>query len=328
MLKESDFIKAARSACLIWDLEPLQIDVISHSENIVCQVKVDSQRQVVMRLHRPGYNKLTELDSEIAWVRSLAESGLPVPTAVQTPSGDYYRSIDIGGPDSIERRIVGVIEWVKGQPLGTPLTNNSNNVVAHYKKIGALAAAIRRHSNSWERPIGFTRRRWDLNGLLGEDPLWGRFWDVTSLTKSQRSLFSEARAVLQNKLGELSTGPERFGLIHSDLHLGNIMNNAGALTIIDFDDAGYGWFAHEIAVALHPGVGESWFDEAREAFLEGYCSVYEIEPDEIASVDVFLTIRSLMIVGWLSDRPELPIYEHFPLVIRNAEQAAEKFLVS
>ena len=106
------------------------------------------------------------------------------------------------------------------------------------------------------------------------------------------------------------------------------MNNDGALTIIDFDDAGYGWFAHEIAVALHPGVGESWFDEAREAFLEGYCSVYEIELDEIASVDVFLTIRSLMIVGWLSDRPELPIYEHFPLVIRNAEQAAEKFLVS
>ena len=33
------------------------------------------------------------------------------------------------------------------------------------------------------------------------------------------------------------------------------MCSGDELTIIDFDDAGYGWFAHEIAVALHPGVG-------------------------------------------------------------------------
>mgnify|MGYP003322616738 CR=1 FL=1 len=76
--------------------------------------------------------------------------------------------------------------------------------------------------------------------------------------------------------------------------------------------------------------GAEYYIKEGEELCEG-CGddvVYEIELDEIASVDVFLTIRSLMIVGWLSDRPELPIYEHFPLVIRNAEQAAEKVLVS
>lgn len=325
MPDESEFLEAARTACVFWDLDPIDVDVLSHTENVVCRIRLSSS-QVVMRLHRPGYNDLRELNSEVQWVQSLAATGLPVPTALQTQTGDYYCSVDIGHGDSREQRIVGVIEWVEGEPLGSPLTNTSRCVVSHYETIGSLAAKIRCHANSWDPPANFVRRRWDLDGLLGDNPLWGRFWEVDSLTDNQRVVFGEARKLLRDSLGDLSSGPDRFGLIHSDLHLGNIMHSDDELTIIDFDDAGYGWFAHEIAVALHPGVGESWFGSAREAFLEGYCSVYEMGSDEIGSIDLFLAIRSLMIVGWLDARPELPVYEHFPLVVQNAEQAARLLL--
>ena len=325
MPDESEFLEAARTACVFWDLDPIDIDVLSHTENVVCRIRLSSS-QVVMRLHRPGYNDLRELNSEVQWVQSLAATGLPVPTALQTQTGDYYCSVDIGHGDSREQRIVGVIEWVDGAPLGTPLTNTSQDVVPHYETIGALAAEIRCHANLWEPPEDFRRRRWDLDGLLGEEPLWGRFWEAPPLTDNQRIVFSEARKVLRDRLGELSTGPDRFGLIHSDLHLGNIMRNGDKLTIIDIDDAGYGWFAHEIAVALHPSVGEPWFDLARKAFIGGYSSICEIDDDETRSIDFFLAVRSLMIVGWLNARPELPVYKYFPLVIQDAEHAAEDLL--
>ena len=65
---------------------------------------------------------------------------------------------------------------------------------------------------------------------------------------------------------------------------------------------------------------------ARQAFLDGYCSVYELALDEIESVDLFLAIRSLMIVGWLDARPELPAYDYFPIVVERAEQAAKNLL--
>ena len=326
MPSEPDFVEAAQRACGFWNLDPIQIDVLSHTENVVCRIRISSDKQVVMRFHRPGYNELAELNSEVVWVQSLAASGLPVPTALQTPAGDYYRSVDIGNADSNEQRIVGVVNWVAGQPLGGALSNASEDVVTHYETIGSLAAKIRSHSYMWEPPESFVRRRWDIDGLLGENPLWGRFWGVNSLTDKQKAIFSEARKVLREGLGGLSAKPDRFGLIHSDLHLGNIMCSGDELTIIDFDDAGYGWVAHEIAVALHPGIGESWFTSARQAFLEGYCSVHELALDEIESIDLFLAIRSLMIVGWLDARPELPAYDYFPIVIERAEQAAQNLL--
>ena len=325
MPNEGEFLEAARAACVFWGLDPIDVDLLSHTENVVCRVKLSSS-QVVMRLHRPGYNDLQELNSEVQWVQSLAASGIPVPIALQTRTGDYYCSVDIGQGESKERRIVGVIEWVNGAPLGTPLVNASQDIVPHYETIGSLAAEIRCHANLWKPPEDFRRRRWDLDGLLGEEPLWGRFWEAPLLTNDQRVVFREARKMLRGRLGELSTGPDRFGLIHSDLHLGNIMRNGDKLTIIDFDDAGYGWFAHEIAVALHPSVGEPWFDLARKAFLDGYSSIYEMDTEEVRSVDFFLAVRSLMIVGWLNARPELPVYKYFPLVIQDAERAAHNLL--
>jgi Ser/Thr protein kinase RdoA (MazF antagonist) len=94
------------------------------------------------------------------------------------------------------------------------------------------------------------------------------------------------------------------------------------LTVIDFDDAGFGWFSHELACALHPGIGEPWFVEAEAAIIEGYSSVHPISQDEIESIHTFLAVRSLMIVGWLDARPELSTHQYFPLVVKGAEAAA------
>ena len=162
MPREADFLEAAKAACVSWDLNPIEIDILSHTENVVCRIKLSTTKQMVMRLHRPGYNDLAELNSEVQWVQSLAHAGLPVPTALQTETGGYYCSVDIGGDTHSEQRFVGVIEWVDGKPLGTPLTNTSQDVVPHYKTIGALAASIRCHSNRWDPPDGFKRRRWNL----------------------------------------------------------------------------------------------------------------------------------------------------------------------
>ena len=316
------FVQAAAAVAPAWGLKPVAIEVLSHSENVVCRVGLPDRKQVVMRLHRPGYNSKAELESEVQWVASLAEADIPVPTALPMLNGGHYCPVDVGAGRDRERRMVGVVEWVEGSPLGGPLTNADEGVVTHYATIGKLAGKIREHHTGWDLPEGFQRRRWDLDGLLGSDPLWGRFWEVEALTASQRALFNEARNILRNELSELSMGPDRFGLIHSDLHLGNLMVDGDNLTVIDFDDAGFGWFSHELACALHPGVGEPWFADAREALVEGYRSVSPVTDEEIESIDTFLAVRSLMIVGWLDARPELSAHEYFPLVVKGAEAAA------
>ena len=42
-----------------------------------------------------------------------------------------------------------------------------------------------------------------------------------------------------------------YGLIHFDVHAGNFfVDGAGTLTLFDFDDCHYNWFANDIAIVL------------------------------------------------------------------------------
>lgn len=317
-----DFVDAAWRAAPHFGLEPESIDLLSHSENVVVEVGLGGGRRKVMRLHRPGYNSLAELRSEVALVQSLGRFGLPVPTAVPTDNGDHYVAVEVGGVT----HQVGVIDWVAGQPLGGPTEADGADVVAHYDKIGTIAATIRAHHASWVAPPGFRRRAWDVDGYLGEAPLWGRFWEVAALGDRQRRLFSACRDALLAEFSTLPTTAEHVGLIHADLHLGNLMADGDALTVIDFDDAGHGWFVYELAVALHPVLDEPWEADARSALLRGYREVHPLDGAEEALIDSFLTMRCLMIVGWLDARRELPIHEFFPDLVAQAELAAERYL--
>lgn len=315
------FLAAAWRAAPRFGLAPEHVRLLSHSENVVFEVTL-ADRRVVMRLHRPGYNSLDELRSEVRWVQALGAAGLPVPTAVPATNGGHYVEVSIAD----EVRFVGVVGWVEGTPVGDPIEGNGSSVVDHYRSIGTLAARIRAHHGTWTPPPGFVRRAWDTDGLVGESPLWGRFWDVDILENHQRDLFARCRTRLLEQLQALPTSGDYYGLIHADLHLGNVMADGDNLTVIDFDDAGYGWFAHELAVALHPVLEEPWEGDSRRALLDGYRRVHQLGNHEEELIDTFLTVRSLMLVGWLDARPELPAYEHFCDLAAQAERMAERYL--
>lgn len=319
-----DFISAAGVAADAFGIDAARIELLSHSENVVLQIATTGGDRLVMRLHRPGYNTRAELDSEVAFVDSLRTFGVRTPKPVATTTGGHYTTVDVAGVG----HEVGVISWVDGAPLGGPLDGggDGDELVAHYRDIGKIAAQVRSHNAVWNAPAGFVRRHWDADALMGPDPLWGRFWEAEELSDAQRALFARGRTYLHRVLAGLPTGSDHFGLIHSDLHLGNVMAHGDDLTVIDFDDCGYGWFIHELAVALHPVLGEPIARTARASMIEGYRAVHPLSDDEVDLIDTFLAVRSLMIVGWLAARPEVPAYPHFPQVVADAEEYLIAFL--
>lgn len=315
-------VAAGWAAAPRFGLAPESVELLSHSENVVLALDLGAGRRAALRLHRPGYNTMDQLRSEVAWVTSLGRFGLPVPTALPTEDGQHYTTVEVGGID----HHVGVVDWVPGAPLGSPIEADGAEVVDHYHRIGQLAATIRAHHATWAPPPAFDRRSWDLDGFLGDEPLWGRFWAVEALAPPTRKLFSDCRDALRAEFGALATTPDHFGLIHADLHLGNLMADGDELTVIDFDDAGHGWFVYELAVALHPVLEEPWEDDARSALVAGYRDVHPLDATEEQLIDSFLTMRSLMLVGWLDARKELPVYEYFPDLVAEAERMARRYL--
>lgn len=96
-------------------------------------------------------------------------------------------------------------------------------------------------ADRWIPPDGFSRPSWHADGLLGQQPLWGRFWDCEGLSSAQIAALSALRNDLALQLATLPTPAKDFGLIHADLVRENVLVTESGVTFIDFDDAGHGF---------------------------------------------------------------------------------------
>jgi len=132
----------------------------------------------------------------------------------------------------------------------------------------------------------------------------GRFWDHPDLTPTQRREFLKARIVLQGLLRKLGKTPENYGLVHADFLPDNIIVGDAGLTIIDFDDCGYGWHLYEMATGFLPQIKQPFFDDLVAAYLEGYRRERHFSDDEAEFLPAFLMICGLNYLGWLQKRGE------------------------
>jgi len=304
-LVESCYTPAALEALKSFPVDVEDVELIAHSENVTFRVSVrGANTDYVLRLHRPGYNSIEELDSERAWTRALKKAGIPVPASLPTHHGDHFELIDI--PGAGKQCYAGMTTWLEGSPLSDDLKTSSDRVEREriFRRIGEIAAAIHNQSTRWKEPPSFTRRRLDLDGLLGEAPLWGRFWEHAGLTKAEADLLLRARERVHAALSAYGERPGNFSLIHADLHPENIVCNGDDLALIDFDDSAYGWHMYDIASALMEDRFAPDLEAVRTALLDGYREHRSLAERDVDMLPAFLLIRGMAIVGWFHQRPE------------------------
>lgn len=309
---ESCYTPVAVAALTHFPVEAEKIELVAHSENITFRVSIrNSGCDYVLRLHRPGYNSFEELKSERIWTMALGEAGISVPDALLTNQGQHFELVDI--PAVGEQRYAGMTTWAEGCTLSDYLETNLNGGerVGFFRRIGELAAAIHNQSTCWKAPPGFGRQRLDLDGLLGEAPRWGRFWEHSDLTRVEAALVQQARKRIHSELSNYGESPDNFSLIHADLHPANIIYNDGDLALIDFDDSTYGWHMYELASALIEDALAPDFGAIRQALLDGYREHRPLAERDVDMLPDFLLLRGMAIIGWFHQRPEHTGSEYF-----------------
>ena len=264
-------------------------------ENHVCECVLPSGDRAALRLHRAGYQSPAAIRSELWWCAELAHAGLPVPAALPALDGQLLVSL----PDG---RQASVIAWMEGEALGEaakPFTLPLPQVLDAYHALGQLLARVHQTTDRLTLPEGFTRPRWDLDGLAGDDPLWGRFWEHPAATPDQRTILIRARDALRERL----TG--EIGLIHADVLRENVLVNGRSVSLIDFDDSGFGFRLHDLGTALVQTVYQPEQPQIRAALMAGYGTTDE------ALVQAFTLARTLASVGWTMPRlqPDDPIHK-------------------
>lgn len=304
-LLESGYTTAALKALESFAIKPSDIELVARSENVTFRVSVaDSDTDLALRLHRPGYNSIEELNSERVWTMALYDAGIAVQESFLTRQGKHFALVDIPGTD--DRCYAGMTTWLEGTPLSDHLETYSRGTErAHYiGKIGELAATMHNLSTQWQEPPGFTRPRLDLNGLLGETPRWGRFWEHQNLTDVEEETLLQAREDARIALTAYGERPDNFSVTHADLHPNNIVWNGADLALIDFDDLAYGWHMYELASVLVEYRPEADFDALGEALLDGYRKHRSLAQRDVEMLSSFVLLRGMVTLGWFQQRPE------------------------
>ena len=304
-LVESCYTPAALKALEFFSVEPDDIELVAHSENVTFRVSARGHdTDYVLRLHRPGYNSIEELKSERIWTEALNDVGISVQDSLLTCQGQRFALVDI--PGTGEQRYAGMTTWLEGTLLSDYLETRSEGAERErvFRRIGEIAATIHNQSTCWKEPPGFERRRLDLEGLLGEAPRWGRFWEHADLTKSERAMLLRRRQDVRIALNEYGERPNNFSLIHADLDADNIVHNGDNLALIDFDDSAYGWHMYDIASVLIEYRSTPGFEALCAVLLEGYRKYRPLAQRDIEMLPAFLLIRGMAFIGWVHQRPE------------------------
>ncbi len=293
-MNDAQAIAYAKAALAAWDVPACTPRLIKNRENAVFEVAGPNGTRAALRLHRPGYQTNAAIRSELVWSQGLAQAGMAVPCPLQTRDGDVIASVADAG------RIASLVTWSEGAPLGeggVPFSWDTDKQAQLYHALGTELARLHRISDTLSLPDWFERPRLDVNGLLGESPLWGRFWENAALTQVEMALLQEARADLQGKLQALSEEAD-FGLIHADALRENVFVQGDNVSLIDFDDGAFGFRLYDLGVAM----SQNWdFPNASE-LAAALCEGYGLDEKSAALVPVFTVIRALASCGWCMPR--------------------------
>jgi Ser/Thr protein kinase RdoA (MazF antagonist) len=174
---------------------------------------------------------------------------------------------------------------------------------AWFPKLGAMTARLHQHARAWQPPRWFTRVRWDLDTTLGDHPHWGSWTASVDRTEERRQL-ARAADVVAERLEEYGTAAERFGLVHADLRLANILVDGDRVTVIDFDDCGESWYMYDVACALTFNQARPDVDELVAAWVDGYRNVVPLAHADEEAIPTFLMLRRLLEHAYIGLRPD------------------------
>ena len=283
----------AAASLSLWDVPvDATVRLINLSENATFLVESPSGHRSVLRLHRDGYHSRRAIACELAWMAALDREG-GVETARPIP-GRNGEVIQENGSSSLAPRRMVMFEFLAGEE-----PDPDQDLKAPFRQLGAIAARTHLHSMCWVRPDAFERLVWDDEMVFGPAANWGDWRDAPGLDSNGEKTLADAESLVRARLAAYGRQEDRYGLIHADMRLANLLIDGGRTRLIDFDDCGFGWFMYDFAAGIsfmedHPQV-----PALRAAWLDGYESVRPLADADEAEMDSFIMLRRMALLAWI-----------------------------
>ena len=282
-----------------WGLaEAAPLTLLNISENATYLAHdAAGDRRIVLRVHRPGYHTQAEILSELDWIDALRHSGsVETPCPLRPLDGSAFCSF----ADHAGHYQVAAFSHMSGvQPQGGDLPK-------WFARLGAVNARLHSQSRAWVRPPGFVRKTWNFETTVGLHAYWGDWRQALGLDAAGHAIVARVLTLLKAETDRYSALPDRFGLIHCDMRLANLLVDGDRLGVIDFDDCGFSWYAYDFAAAVSFLEHEPFLPDLLAAWAAGYRSAAPLAKEDEAALPMFVMLRRIQLTAWVASHAETP----------------------
>jgi len=306
-----------------WGLPPdTVIRLLNISENATFALSdLRFKRDWVLRVHRIGYSAVEEIRSELAWIDALRRAGvIETATPVLGVNGECVQTLESrsGRPP----RHAVAFERLPGKEPDAGL-----DAPRWFERLGELTGKMHLHAKAWTLPAGFRRKQWDLPAMVGDECLWGPWRAGLGLDRPGMLAIEQAVSFIRQRLERFGSGASRFGLVHADLRLANLLVDGASLRIIDFDDCGFSWFMYDFATSVSFIEHEAIVPQLLRAWVLGYNKAAPLSAEERLEIPTFVVLRRILLTAWLASHADVPFARQFGAAYtRGTVRLAQEFL--
>ncbi|WDV48233.1 phosphotransferase [Clostridiaceae bacterium M8S5] len=280
-------------------------------ENMVYEYHVGNN-QYILRITHDSHRNKSLLKGEIDWLEYLSENGASVARPVLI-GNDYIGEVTKDNSyffvtlfQKVNGHSVQEIDWTN------KLIKGLGKVIG---KIHNLSKRYKPSSNSIKRP------EWDNEDFLNIDKkepglcnVYGKFEDTVRYISS------------------FEKRENTYGLIHGDIHFGNLKIDSNKIVLFDFDSCLYSWYINDIAILLffswcnygYQMKEKSFVNNFLNHFLNGYEQFNHLDRKDFDEyLPTFLKLREIDLYTELNKLPLSEYYAYEKYFMKNRKEKIE-----
>lgn len=255
--------QVARQAAPGFGLALVDLRLVATGIDWTFRGTTDEGQVVALRVGDPSMGQTpTRLASEMAWLAALgSDTGVRFPAPCGTRTGERVVTI----LDDVELGVTAV-EWLDGRRRRALVS------VADARTLGTISATLHAHGRNWTPPDWFDLKPWTAERMTGAHRPGDAALDEL-LGPERAARLRRLDGLVRAWHEELSSDSAAAGLVHGDLHPGNVLWHGREPRVIDLNDAGYCPYAYDLARTIRTLRWRPDGEQHVVAALAGYAAV-------------------------------------------------------
>lgn len=314
--RQAYYLECAKAALAAYDLGPLSIHFVQHNAGIVYRLEdATGDARYLLKIHESAgdgaVDTPAQLAAQMAWLQALTDDGrVIVQSPVANRQGELVTQVQLARLDRLSS--VCLQRWITAHHV-------DHWDEPHASAVGVLLASLHSISEEWAGSENEEFGGYEDRYLVEAVEALAVTVELGLISAEEYELICRAADRIFAMLASTARTKATFGLIHGDLHQGNVLFEGMKALALDYG-AFRSYFLYDLGVSLY----HASFDPVaiRHALVAGYDSLRPLTESDHASLEAFMVMAALFNLAF-----QTTLKEHRLSAInrRNMRQFVEKF---